>query len=127
MSLETLARAAPLVPHARSYRNPLDLVESDSVAGPIRAFARGHGLGVFQSASGFEIGRDPGRAECVATDLHFRPQFGAALNHAPCIDPVHRLFGQRPRPPDGGAEEGTFRLITDPGLLYIGVEMPLSR
>ena len=53
-------------------------------------------LAVFERAAGFEIGRDPRRPECMAADTDARSEIGgAALDHAPGVDAVHRLFGQR--------------------------------
>ena len=42
---------------------------------------------------------------------------GAALDHAPGIDPVHRLFGQRAGAAGGGAEEGALAAVADAGRL----------
>jgi hypothetical protein len=60
---------------ATSNRNPFDLIERDLITGTVvqlggaRAFVRGHELGVFECAAGFEIGADPGRPKGVAADL----------------------------------------------------------
>ena len=49
-------------------------MERNLIAGAVielrrtRAFVRGHGLRVLQSAAGFEIGRDAGGAEGMAAD-----------------------------------------------------------
>jgi hypothetical protein len=65
------------MPSARVYplnRDPLHLVERDLVAGAIvelggaRTFMRGHGLSIFYSAAGFEIGGDARGAEAVIAD-----------------------------------------------------------
>jgi hypothetical protein len=79
----------------RSNRDPLDFIECDLIAGAIvelggaRAFVRRHGLCGFQGAAGFEVGGDPGGPECVAADLDLHAEFrGAALDHAPGVDPV---------------------------------------
>jgi hypothetical protein len=51
-----------------SNRDPLDLVEGGRIAravvefGGAWAFVRGHGLGIFERAAGFQIGGDPGSA-----------------------------------------------------------------
>ena len=74
------------------YRDPLDLVESNVISGPIiefcgvGAFMRGHGLRVFQRTAVFEIRRDPGRPKCMATDPNACAEIGrATLNHAPGV------------------------------------------
>src|SRR5208283_3196659 len=60
------------------------------------AFVRGHGLRVFQGAAGFEIGRDSRGPEGMAADPDARAEIGgAALDHAPGVDAVHRFVGQR--------------------------------
>jgi hypothetical protein len=97
----------------RSNRNPLDLIKRNLIAGPIielrcaRAFMRRHGLRVFQRAAGFEIGRDPRGAKGMAADPYASAEIGgAALDHAPGVDAVHRRFGQHAGAADGGAEQG---------------------
>jgi hypothetical protein len=56
-----------------SNRNPLHLIERDLIAGAVvelggaRTFVRRHGLGVFERASGFQIGGDSGCPEGVAS------------------------------------------------------------
>ena len=45
------------------------------------------------------------------------------LDHAPGIDTVHRLLGQRAGGAGGGTEEGGFAGIADAGGLYIGIEI----
>jgi hypothetical protein len=63
---------------ALSDDNPLDLIESDLIAGPIiqfgctRTLVRGHRLGIFEGAAGFKIGRDAGRPEGVTANLNSR-------------------------------------------------------
>src|ERR1700688_2664237 len=58
-----------------------------------RAFVRGHGLRVLERTAGLEIGRDPRRAKRMAADPDPRAEIrGAALDHAPGVDTVHRLF-----------------------------------
>ena len=52
---------------------------------------------------------------------------GAALNHAPGGDAVHRLVGQGIRAADGGAEEVAFALIAKAGGLYIGMKVGFER
>jgi len=50
----------------------------------------GHGLRIFESPAGFEIGSDSGRAEDMAADLDLGAKFRCtALDHAPGVDPVH--------------------------------------
>src|ERR1700722_15909069 len=92
-----------------SNRDPLDLIERNLIAGAIielgraRAFVRRHRLSILQSAAGFKIGRDARGAKRVATDPNARPEIGsAALDHAPGVDAVHRLFGQHAGASHGG-------------------------
>jgi hypothetical protein len=75
-------------------------------------------------AAGFEISRDAGRTERMAADpdFHAKP-LCPALDHAPGVDPVHQLVRQRAGATDGGAEEGNFTTVADPGRLYIGIEI----
>ena len=75
-------------------------IKRDLVAGAIvelggaRAFVRGHGLSILQSAAGFKIGGDPGCSESVAADPDSRAEIGgASLDHAPGVDAVHRFVG----------------------------------
>ena len=48
---------------------------------------------------------------------------GAALDHAPGVDAVHRLVGQRAGAAGGGAEQGSLAAVADSGRLDIGVEI----
>jgi hypothetical protein len=49
--------------------------------------------GAFSMATSFEISGDTSCTECVAANFHPRAKIrGAALDHAPGGDPVHRLF-----------------------------------
>jgi len=85
---------------------------------------RRHGLRVFQSAAGFEIGGDARGAEGMAADFDARAEIGgAALDHAPSVDPVHRLFRQRAGAASGGAEQGSLAAVADAGRLDISVEI----
>jgi hypothetical protein len=45
-------------------------------------------LGVFEGTAGFEVSRYSGCPERVAADLDLHAEFGgAALDHAPSVDP----------------------------------------
>jgi hypothetical protein len=57
---------------------------------------RSHDLCFLQRATGLEVGGDAGRPKRMTTDpgLHAKAR-RAALDHAPGIGPVHRLFRQR--------------------------------
>jgi hypothetical protein len=110
--------------------DPLDLVKGNSVPGTVvelggaRAFVRRHGLGLFQGATSLKISRDARRAEGMAAHLDERAEIGGtALDHAPSVHPVHRLFSQRAGAADGGTEEGDFAAIADAGRFDIGVEI----
>jgi hypothetical protein len=101
--------------------NSFDLIERDFVAGAIvelgraRAFVRGHGLRVFQRAPGFQIGSDARGAESVAADPDPRAEIGgAALNHAPGVNPVHGRGGKRAGAAGRGAEEGLLSISRMP-------------
>ena len=121
------------MPRVRFYtlnRNPLDLIERDFVAGPIielggaRTFVRRHRLRVLQRAAGFEIRRDARGAKGVAADPASRAKVGgAALDHAPGVDAVHRLVGQRAGAAGGGAEQGSLATVADSSRLDISVEI----
>ena len=115
---------------AASNRNPLDLIERDLIAGAIvqlggaRAFMRRHGLRVFQSAAGFEIGGNAGGAKGMAANLGPRAEVGgAALDHAVGVDAVHGFIRQRAGAASGGAEQGGLPDVADVGGLDIGVEI----
>ena len=85
---------------------------------------RGHCLRVFQGAAGFEIRRDARGAECMAADPYFRSEIGgAALDHAPGVDAVHRVLGQRAGASHGGAEQGSLAGVADFGRLDVRVEI----
>src|SRR5580704_14029250 len=112
-----------------SNRNPLDLIEGNLISSPIielggaRAFVRGHELGVFERAAGFEVGRYASCPEGVATNPDLQADFaGAALDHAVCIDPMHRRGRERPGPPDGRAEQGTLVVADDAGGTNVLIE-----
>ena len=61
----------------------------------------------------------------MATDPRARAELGgAALDHAPRIDAVHRLVGQRAGAADGGAEEGGLAAVADARRLYIADSPP---
>ena len=65
-------------------------------------------------------------AEGMATDPRARAELGgAALDHAPRIDAVHRLVGQRAGAADGGAEEGGLAAVADARRLYIADSPPV--
>ena len=85
---------------------------------------RGHGLRVLERPAGFEIGRDPGRAEGMAADPDPRPEIGgAALDHSPGVDAVHRLFGQRADAAGGGAEQESLAFVADAGGLNVSIKI----
>src|SRR4051794_32166585 len=105
-------------PPCLSNHNPPHFIERNLITsavvklGRARAFMRGHGLGIFERATGFEIGGDAGRAEYVAAEPLFEPGFGrAAADHPVGIDAVHRLTGERGGSAARGAEEGAFTVI----------------
>ena len=76
------------------------------------------------SAAGFKIGGDTRGAERVAADPDARPEIGgAALDHPPGVDAVHRLFGQRSGAASGGAEEGSLAVVADASGFDVGVEV----
>src|ERR1700733_14860800 len=109
-----------------SNRDPLDLVERDFVAGAIielrRAWAGmiGHRLGVFERAAVSEKIRQPGRAKGVAAHVGVDAGlFGAAADHAPDMDGVHRQLRQRPPMPIGGAERGSPLRAEEAGRLHV--------
>ncbi len=116
--------------HTSLYRDSLNLIECDLVAGAIvelgraRAFVRSHGLGPFQGTTSIQVGRDAGRAEGMAAHLDERAEVGgAALDHAPSVHPVHRLLGQCAGAAGGGAEEGSLAGIADAGCIYISIKI----
>jgi hypothetical protein len=100
------------MPSVRFYplnRNPLHLVERDLISRAVvelrgaRAFMRGHRLCVLQRAAGFKIGGDARGAEGMAADPGSRAELGgAALDHAPGVDPVYRFVRQRAGAARGG-------------------------
>ncbi|MGC1863935.1 MAG: hypothetical protein WA733_23150 [Methylocystis sp.] len=60
----------------------------------------------------------------MATDLAPRAEVGgAALDHTPGVDSIHRLVGQRAGAAGGGAEQGSLAGVADAGRLDIGVEI----
>lgn len=69
-------RAPSKLTHSDS--NPFNFIEGDLVARPVielgrpRAFMSGHKLRVFEGAAVFQIGRDAGRTECVASNSNIR-------------------------------------------------------
>src|ERR1700746_63461 len=78
--------------------DPLDLVERNRVVsavvklGGARAFMRGHGLGVLQSAAGLEVGRKPWRGEPGQPDFPLKAASGGPPANNPfpfmaCIGP----------------------------------------
>ena len=112
-----------------SNRNPFDLIERDLVACAIielrcaRTFVRGHELGVFERAAGLKVGGNSSGAEGVAADLDLRAKVGgAALDHAPGVDPVHRRGRERPGAPDGRAEQGALVVAGDAGSTNVLIE-----
>jgi hypothetical protein len=112
-----------------SNRNPLDLIERDLIAGAIielrcaRAFVRSHELRVFQCAAGLQVGRYSGGPEGVAADLDLHAEFrGAALDHAPGVDPVHRPRRECAGAADGRAEQGTLFVVGDAGGTEVFIE-----
>ena len=126
----------PSIPlHSRkSDCNPLHLIERDLVAGTVielgRAWplVRGHRLGVLQRAAGFEIGGDARGAEDIAADPGARAELrGAALDHAPGVDAVHRRGGECAGAAGGGAEEGALATVADAGRFEIGFEIVMRR
>lgn len=79
-----------------------------------------HRLRVFQRSAALKVGRDAGRVEGVAADLHPEVQIGGtALDHTPGIDSIHRFIRQFPSAAGGGAEEGGLAGVADAGGLYI--------
>ena len=65
-----------------------------------------------------------GCAKRVATDADARAEIGgAALDHAPGVDAVHRVFGQDAGAADGGAEQGSLAAVADDGRHDVGVEV----
>jgi len=133
LSVDKLIRAFRYLCHESFLclnRNPLDLIQRDPVTRAVvelcrsRAFVRCHGLGVLQSATSFEVCSDARGPKRMTSnpDLHGKPR-RAALDHAPGVDPVHRLVRQRAGATGGGAEQGSLAGITETGRLYIGVEI----
>jgi hypothetical protein len=60
----------------------------------------------------------------MAADLDRRAEIGGAtLDHAPGINPVHRLLGQCAGASHGGAEEGGLATVANARSAYIGVEI----
>ena len=113
-----------------SNRDPLDLIERDLIAGAIielrraRAGMVGHRLGVFERAAVGEKIREPGRAKGMAAHVGVDAGFlGAAADHAPDIDAVHRQRRQSAAMPIGGAEEGSPLRPEQFGRVHISVEI----
>jgi hypothetical protein len=103
--------------------DPLDLVERHVICpavvklGGARAFVRCHRLGLFKGTATLEVGRDPGRPECVAPELTLKTGLGgAAPDHLIGIDAVHWPVRQHPGSTGCGAEEG--------GLVAIAYTLP---
>jgi hypothetical protein len=93
---------------------------------------RRHSLGVFERAAGFKVGGDPGGAEGVAADLDLHAKLpGAALDHAPGVDPVHGRGRERAGAADRGAEQGALVVAGDAGgtnvLIEEGFELVMGR
>jgi hypothetical protein len=85
---------------------------------------RRHGLSIFQSAASLEIGGDASGAEGMTADADSRAEIGgAALDHAPGVDAVHRVFRQRVGPANSGAEQGGLAVVADAGGLDVGVQV----
>src|SRR5262249_28214767 len=112
-----------------SDRNPLDLIERDLIAGTVielgcaRAFARGHGLRIFQRATGIEIRSNARRAENVAAELALQAGLcRAPANHLIGVHSMHRPVRQHPGPAGRRAEEGGLPVLADPGRGEILVE-----
>ena len=109
-----------------------DLIERNFVAGAVielggaRAFVRGHGLRVLERPAGLEIRGDPCGAKSMAADPNSHPEIGgAALNHAPGVDAVHRLIRRRVGAAGGRAEQGTLAVVADAGGLDVGIKVRL--
>jgi len=116
-----------------SNRDPVDFVERNLIAGPVielgraRTFVRRHRLCIFERAAVVEIGRNPRGAKRMAA--HFVADagvFGAAADHTPDIDPVHRRFRQLTAVPARRAEKGRPLCLEDPRRQKIGVEIGLQ-
>ena len=83
---------------------------------------RRHGLRVLQSAAGFEIGGDSRCPKSMAADPDPHAEIGgAALDHAPGVDAVHRFVGQHVGAAGGGAEQGSLAVLADAGGLDVGI------
>src|SRR5208337_4699126 len=113
-----------------SNRDSLNLIECNLIARSViqlrraRTLVRRHRLGIFERAACFEVGRYPGRSERMAPDPDSRAEIGsAALDHAPCVDTVHRLVGQRAGATGGGAEQGSLAVVADDGGLNVGIKV----
>jgi len=98
-------------------RDPLDLIKRYLVAGAvIELSCAAMACAFLERPAGLEIGGDPRGAEGVTADLNSRAEIRrAALNHAPGIDAVHRLFRQRISAASSGAEEGALAVVADAG------------
>ena len=115
-------------------RYPLYLIERDRVASAIvelrraGAFMCRHGLGVFQRTTSFKISSDAGCTKRMTTDsdLHAKP-LCPALDHAPGIDPVHRLVGQRAGATASRAEEGGLGRVANASPLYMACAAERNR
>jgi hypothetical protein len=75
----------------------------------------GHGLRVFERATGLKIRGDAGGAEHVSAEPDFEPGIGYAADHPISIDTVHRLTGERAGSAAGSAEEAAFSIIANAG------------
>jgi hypothetical protein len=80
-------------------RDPLDFIERDLIAGTVielgcaRAFVGGHGLGVFQRAAGFQVGRDAGGPE-----RELAKRFRLAVISTPLPDRMRALLDRLDEP-----------------------------
>jgi hypothetical protein len=64
----------------------------------------------------------------MAADPHPHPEIiGAALDHAPGVDAVHRFFRQYASATGGRAEQGSLAVLTDAGGLDVGFEFVMRR
>jgi len=85
---------------------------------------RRHRLRVFERAVVVEIGGDAGRPERMTADFGVEVGVpGAAADHAPGVDAVHRQSRQLAGAAARGAEQGSPLRLPDPGRVQIGVEV----
>ena len=85
---------------------------------------RGHGLCVFERAAGFKIRGDSGRSKCVAADADPCAEIGgAALDYAPSIDAVHRVFRQRAGAAGGWSGRVEPSVVRGSGGIDIGIKV----